>query len=1105
MPLLARSACALCLLLAAQAVSFSQTPQLVVQTGHTSFVSSIAFSPDGKLLASASKDQTVKLWEAASGRQLFTLTQPDEVLAVAFSPDGKTLATGSRDNTVRLWDARAGVELRTLRGHGGPVHAVAFSPDGKTLASGAWDKTIKLWHPAERPAPAGTAVEAAFTLSGHTDLIMSLAFSPDGKMLASGAGGLEDDNSIKLWDTADGKQLRVLMGHADDVNGLAFSPDGKLLASASEDKVVNLWDVSTGQVRRALRGHTGPVYAVAFGRDGGLLASVGESIRLWDAETGGTVRVLPHTGRSIALSPDGLTLANVQLSWVELWDIPTGKVRSRLVGRALPVKATAYSPDGRMMVSASGGLSLWDLVAGQRVVPPALTHAGADAAAFSPDSKLLASGAADGTLKLWDVKAGRELRSLKGHGSQINVVAFSADGKTLASGSGSVSLPGLDANAGLGGDASVRLWDVATGAELHRLPGEALYSGSVAFSPDGKLLAVGYGRDAIKLWDVGSGREVSTLKGCFLATQAVAFSPDGKTLASGNNNDIFLWNVATGKVAKLLGRPEGGNRGEAVVEYEPDLVPCGSGDPFDFRWVMSLAFSPDGKLLASGGVDRAIKIWEPGTGRLLHTLEGHNFWVNSVAFHPNGRELASAGADALVKLWDVPSGSEKLSLIGVGRVDWLAVAPGGLFDGKADAMRQVGWRFGEIDPLSVVTFDTFFTDYFHPGLLSEVARDSSPRPAIDLASQLRLPSLRTMLIQGLARIVRRDGKTVLCLPEGPLAPTRVIEDGLPLPLDPQALTRHPGDPSCPQSIELSSDRQYEITNAAGGANAATVEPDYDRFPSDTRQSTLHVLTVAVDKYPADSGFKSLPSSVAGAKAIENFFAAQKGLGRGVYRDIRVWDGLYDGAATRAAIRDRLSEVGRAVGEDDVVFIFLSGHGVVPVGQEMFYFAPADVRGPDPLYIRETGLNTAMIAEALREMPSRRIVLVVDACQSGGVIESLSKIGELKATAAMRLAAGGTPRAGGADGRIGIYVIASATPLQEALQPIGGGQGAMVAALLEALREGMPVGGGEVSIRDVVRHVRRRLPEISARAGGDRGHTPMVFASGLDYPIAAAVK
>ncbi|MEG5014507.1 MULTISPECIES: WD40 repeat domain-containing protein [unclassified Microcoleus] len=577
---------------------------------HSNRVVSVSFSRDGKTLASGSADNTIKLWDVTTGKEIRTLQgHSNSVVSNSFSPDSKILASGSDDNTIKLWDVTTGKEIRTLKGHSKGVLSVSFSPDGKTLASGSGDKTIKLWDV--------TTGKEIRTLKGHSDTVVSVSFSRDGKTLASGSW----DKTLKLWNVTTGKEIRTLQGHSSSVRSVSFSPDGKTLASGSEDNIIKLWDVTTGKEIHTLKGHSNRVVSVSFSPDSKTLASGSgdNTIKLWDVTTGKEIRTLKAHSvqvRSISFSPDGKTLASGSYdNTIKLWDVTIGRESRTLKGHSNEIRSVSFSPDGKTLASGSGDnpIKLWDVTTDKEIHTLKGHSKGVLSVSFSRDGKTLASGSGDNTIKLWDVTTGKEIRTLKGHSVQVRSISFSPDGTTLASGSW---------------DKTLKLWDVTTGKEIRTLKGHSKGVSSVSFSPDGKTLASGSEDNIIKLWDVTTGQEIHTFKGHSNWVVSVSFSPDGKTLASGSgDNTIKLWDVTTGKEIHTL-------KGHSNA-------------------VWSVSFIRDGKTLASGSDDKTIKLWDVTTAKEIRTLKGHSNTVWSVSFGPDGKTLASGSDDKTVILWDV--------------------------------------------------------------------------------------------------------------------------------------------------------------------------------------------------------------------------------------------------------------------------------------------------------------------------------------------------------------------------------------------------------------------------------------------------------------------
>jgi WD40 repeat protein/transcriptional regulator with XRE-family HTH domain len=575
-------------------------------------IHSLAFSPDGKVLATADINGEIRLYQVADGKQLLSFkAHTGFVWPITFSSDGHVLASGGNDPIVKLWDTKTGLCLASLQGHSGSIWSVAFSLDGSLLASSSEDQTVKLWDV--------STYQCLKTLQGHSHRVTSVTFSSQGTILASAS----NDQTVKLWDASTGICLKTLQDNNTGSRSLAFSPDGHTLVSGCYDTTVKIWDVSDGKCLTTLHGHTNCVTSIAFSSDGQKLATGSEdqTVKLWNISTGECLTTLQgHTSRvwSVAFRPKSTILASGgDDQMVRLWDSSTNQCLRILQGYSNGIWSLTFNPQGTMLASGSGDqtVKMWDVSTGECLKTLGGHSNRVTSVAFSPQGNILASAGEDQTVKLWDITTGQCLKTLREHSNWVTSVAFSPQGNILASSSD---------------DQTVKLWDVHSGQCLKTLQGHSNWVRSVAFNPDGGTLVSTSCDQTLRLWDVSTGRCFQTMYGHTDWVWSVAFSPDGNTIASSSGDQtVKLWNVSTGECIGTL---------------------CGHTN-----CVHSVTFL-DGGTVASGSSDQTVKLWDISTNRCLSTLSGHSKLIWSVAFSPQGKTLASGSEDETIKLWDVKTG-----------------------------------------------------------------------------------------------------------------------------------------------------------------------------------------------------------------------------------------------------------------------------------------------------------------------------------------------------------------------------------------------------------------------------------------------------------------
>lgn len=793
-----------------------QKPELIVQTGHTAVAHPIGFSPDGKILASTSiADETVKLWDVGTGRELKTLLSLSKGARdsksrtqyegrVKLSPNGKILASDSEGEYITLWDMSTGQKLILpdciLCVGDTPF---TFSPDSKMIIS----RMFAGWVLSDlQTGKSSSFVNSRDGLFSPLDEL--IGFSPDGKTLAF----RKNDKTIKLWNVAAVKELKILNERIKGVNEFEFAPDGKTMIAADKDRTIKLFDVASEQELKTLKGSSDGIVSFKFSPDGKMLAGRGENfVKLWNVATGEELKTVQGLEKSdfhitlISFSPDGKLLVANSGKIIRMWNVINGEELKSLEGQD-HLLSVGFSPHGKLLTSVSFKdllsfseytFKLWDFATGKELK----SLQGCPFATFSADGNTLATGCADGSIKITEVKTGKELKSLDKHSADLIFVTFSPDGKTLASTiSGGVARSKFDLITkdifvilatvnyksstnfyALGNEnRNIKLWDVSSGRELRKLQGHTDIIRSIAFSPDGQMLASVSEDKTVRLWGATTGQGLKTLQGHTAIVTSVAFSQDSKTLASGSyDGTVKLWDVATGKNVKTL------------KTLKHPSIP------------MSVSFSPDGTMLAMGywtkDLTNNIIVWDAATGKEIKTLEWREAMVISVAFSPDGKKLATRSVqDGAIKIWDISSGQELktfkkddpngvrevfaivpdlyrnnddetitadgkiqikrganarldfievktgkslASLIALDESDWAVVTPDGRFDtNKLEKPEGLHWLLLDV-PLAPLSFEVFMRDYFEPKLLPRLLKctkeencDREFKPVRDLST-----------------------------------------------------------------------------------------------------------------------------------------------------------------------------------------------------------------------------------------------------------------------------------------------------------------------------------------------------------------------------------
>ncbi|MBL7697316.1 MAG: caspase family protein [Chitinophagaceae bacterium] len=1076
----------------------AQSPHLVLPVGHTSSVSIAAYSPDSKYVVTASWDNTAKIWSAPEGRLLYDLKEHHASLtSAAYSHNGRYIVTTSKDSTAIIWSSSEGVFLHRLHGHSDWVTGATFSADDKQLITYSWDRRIKCWDV--------TSGKLLYTLPIHRQAVNAVNFSPDGKYYVTAS----KDSTAKIVQSATRKVLFVLKGHKDWVNAAAFSNDGKYVATASKDGTGKLWNAATGKSVYTLKGHTSSVNEVVFDPTSTFLLSTSNdgTCKAWSVKNGTQLyelkgHVAQVTGAAFSDNGQFIVTASGDNS-ARVWNAKTGQPEWTLDGHTAALTSAVFSNDGRYIVTASmdNSAAIWSVVNKKQISTLSGHTSVVTSASYSSDGKKFVTASWDNTAKIWNAADGKLLSNLKGHTDWINTASFSRDGNfvvTASSDNTAIIWSATDghmihrltghtdwvASAIFSDDGQYVVttsWDntskiflTATGDEITELKGHENYLKWINFSHDGKYIVTASADNTARIWTMPGGELVHVLKGHTDKVRTAEFTRDDKYIITAAwDSTAKLWDAATGKL-KIDFKGHKGPLNSAILSPDGKYVTTISMDNTARIWLLESGkmqyelrahsgsvnsghYSKDGQRIVLGSLDNTASIWNADNGKLLHVLRGHSDAIKSAAFSPDRKFIITTSEDNTIKKWNAESGEFLYTFFAVDSIDYLAIDKDGHYDGTENARKLLYYVCGN----EIVSLEQFKDLSWEPGLVAKLSGINNEPVTAKKISEISICNYTPLVEE--EEMLAGNHNFSITPREGGLGEIQLFVNGkLVETFSPQTLPKNNNGYLLQvkrSQVEdfLLSGADNVITVKATTNGGQMVSRGVNQVAAGSKKPAvlpdMYIVGIGISQYKGEklklryaskdavdftSAITSSAKKLLNGDGKQHVFSYSLNTETGSNR----WP-------AKQSIQNLIDSISLRATSDDIVLIFFAGHGILQLGQKNFYLLTAEASNPDLSGVeKDVCISTEELKEWLRKIKANKQLLILDACNSGQVVQQLQELIDKRDIPADQQRALESLK-----DKTGTFILSASASGQSAYETSIYGQGLLTYSLLSGIKFG----------------------------------------------------